>query len=236
MKATKISLLDFKSVPMRTFHLTWITFFICFFGWFGIAPLMPVVREDLNLTKGQIGNIIIASVAITIFARLFFGWLCDRIGPRISYTILLLVGSLPVMFIGLSNSYETFLLFRLAIGVIGASFVITQYHTSVMFAPNVVGTANATAAGWGNMGGGVTLMVMPLVFAAFVGVGYVNEQAWRYSMVLPGIALFVMGLVYYFYTQDTADGNFKETRKNNLASKSANSKGNFLSVRCLLRH
>jgi NNP family nitrate/nitrite transporter-like MFS transporter len=191
---------------------------------------MPVVREDLNLTKGQIGNIIIASVAITIFARLFFGWLCDRIGPRISYTILLLVGSLPVMFIGLSNSYETFLLFRLAIGVIGASFVITQYHTSVMFAPNVVGTANATAAGWGNMGGGVTLMVMPLVFAAFVGVGYVNEQAWRYSMVLPGIALFVMGLVYYFYTQDTADGNFKETRKNNLASKSANSKGNFLSA------
>ncbi len=230
MKATKISLLDFKSVPMRTFHITWITFFICFFGWFGIAPLMPVVREDLSLTKGQIGNIIIASVAITIFARLFFGWLCDRIGPRISYTILLLVGSLPVMFIGLSNSYETFLLFRLAIGAIGASFVITQYHTSVMFAPNVVGTANATAAGWGNMGGGVTLMIMPLVFAAFVGLGYVNEQAWRYSMVLPGMALFVMGLVYYFYTQDTADGNFKEKHKNNLARKSGNSKGNILSA------
>ena len=68
---------------MRTFHITWITFFLCFFGWFGIAPLMPMVREVLGLTKGQIGNIIIASVAITIFARLFFGWLCDRIGPRI---------------------------------------------------------------------------------------------------------------------------------------------------------
>ena len=128
-KASRINLLDFKSVPMRTFHITWITFFLCFFGWFGIAPLMPVVRESLKLTKGQIGNIIIASVAITIFARLFFGWLCDRIGPRISYTILLIIGSIPVMFIGLSNSYESFLLFRLAIGVIGASFVITQYHT-----------------------------------------------------------------------------------------------------------
>src|SRR5690242_8150925 len=103
-KATRINLLDFKSAPMRAFHITWITFFICFFGWFGIAPLMPIVREDLNLTKSQIGNIIIASVAITIFARLFFGWLCDKIGPRISYTILLLAGSLPVMFIGLSNS------------------------------------------------------------------------------------------------------------------------------------
>jgi NNP family nitrate/nitrite transporter-like MFS transporter len=217
---------------MRTFHITWITFFLCFFGWFGIAPLMPIVREDLGLTKQQIGNIIIASVAITIFARLFFGWLCDKIGPRISYTILLLVGSLPVMFIGFSNSYETFLLFRLAIGVIGASFVITQYHTSVMFAPNVVGTANATSAGWGNMGGGVTLMVMPLVFAAFVGMGYLNEEAWRISMVIPGVALFVMGLVYYFFTQDTPEGNVSDLRQTNpeYKAKAKDSKGSFLSA------
>ena len=232
MKATKINLLDFKSVPMRTFHLTWITFFLCFFGWFGIAPLMPVVRENLALTKQQIGNIIIASVAITIFARLFFGWLCDRIGPRIAYTILLLVGSLPVMFIGFSDSYESFLLFRLAIGIIGASFVITQYHTSVMFAPNVVGTANATSAGWGNMGGGVTLMVMPLVFAGFVGMGYLNEQAWRYSMVIPGVALFAMGLVYYFFTQDTPDGNVSDLRRTNpeYKAKAKDSQGSFLSA------
>src|SRR5258706_8491474 len=163
LKATRINLLDFKTTPMRAFHITWITFFLCFFGWFGIAPLMPVIREDLGLSKGQIGNIIIASVSITIFARLFFGWLCDKIGPRLSYSILLFIGSIPVMLIGFSNSYEAFLLFRLAIGVIGASFVITQYHTSVMFAPNVVGTANATVAGWGNMGGGATLIAMPLV-------------------------------------------------------------------------
>ena len=51
------------------------------------------------------------------------------------------------MGIGLADSFETLLLFRVLIGIIGASFVITQYHTSVMFAPNVVGTANATTAG-----------------------------------------------------------------------------------------
>src|SRR5687767_1062130 len=117
-KATKINLLDFRSAPMRAFHITWFTFFLCFFGWFGIAPLMPIVRKDLGLTQGQIGNIIIASVAITIFARLIIGWLCDKIGPRICYSLLLIIGSLPVMFIGMSNSYESFLLFRLAIGVI----------------------------------------------------------------------------------------------------------------------
>ncbi len=229
-KATRINLLDFKSAPMRAFHVTWLTFFVCFFGWFGIAPLMPIVREDLGLTKSQIGNIIIASVAITVFARLLFGWLCDKIGPRISYTALLLIGSLPVMLIGFSNSYESFLLFRLAIGVIGASFVITQYHTSIMFAPNVVGTANATAAGWGNMGGGVTLMVMPLIFAGFIGAGYLSSEAWRYAMVIPGVALFIMGFVYYFFTQDTPDGNLSDLRKSNpeYRAKAKDSEGSFI--------
>jgi len=65
------------------------------------------------------------------------------------------------------------------------------------------------------MGGGVTLMVMPLIFAAFVGAGYVDAVAWRYSMIVPGIALFVMGIVYYFTTQDTPDGNLAELRKTN---------------------
>jgi MFS transporter, NNP family, nitrate/nitrite transporter len=228
-KATKINLLDFKSAPMRAFHITWITFFLCFFGWFGIAPLMPVVRKDLQLTQAQIGNIIIASVAITIFARLLFGWLCDKIGPRICYTLLLIFGSIPVMFIGLSDSYESFLLFRLAIGVIGASFVVTQYHTSVMFAPNVVGTANATAAGWGNMGGGATLIIMPLIFTGFIGLGYIDENAWRYSMIIPGVALFIMGFVYYFFTQDTPEGNLADIRKRNpeFIAKKGDEQGSF---------
>ena len=101
-----------------------------------------------------------------------------------------------------------------------------------MFAPNVVGTANATSAGWGNMGGGVTLMVMPLVFAGLVGMGYLNEQAWRYSMVIPGVALFAMGLVYYFFTQDTPEGNVSDLRQTNpeYKAKSKDSKGSFLSA------
>jgi nitrate/nitrite transporter NarK len=74
---------------MRAFHVTWLAFFLCFFGWFGIAPLMAVVREDLKLTADQVANTIIASTAITIIARLGVGWLCDRVGPRLTYTGLL---------------------------------------------------------------------------------------------------------------------------------------------------
>ena len=198
---------------MRTFHTTWFAFFLAFFGWFGIAPLMAIVREDLMLTKAEVGNTIIASVAITVLVRLLVGPLCDKIGSRKVYTWLLILGSLPVMGIGLAQNYETFLLFRLAIGAIGASFVITQYHTSVMFAPNVVGTANATTAGWGNLGGGVTQMVMPLIFMAILSFGVDKFLGWRLAMIIPGIALFITSFAYYFFTQDAPDGNYKELRE-----------------------
>jgi NNP family nitrate/nitrite transporter-like MFS transporter len=198
---------------IRTFHMTWFAFFLCFFAWFGIAPLMSIVREELELTKSQIGWSIIASVAITVIARLFIGWACDRIGPRLVYTWLLILGSLPVMGIGLAYDFQTFLIFRLMIGAIGASFVITQYHTSVMFAPNVVGTANATSAGWGNLGGGVTQFVMPAVLSFFVGVvGLSTFAGWRASMVVAGAVCLLTGVAYYLFTQDAPDGNFKDLR------------------------
>ena len=227
-KATRIDLFNYRKPAMRIFHTTWFAFFLCFFGWFGMAPLMAVVREELALTQAQIGNIIIASVAITIVARLVIGWVCDRFGPRITYTWLLLLGALPVMGIGLAHSYASFLLFRLAIGVVGASFVITQYHTSVAFAPNVVGTANATTAGWGNLGGGVTQMAMPLIFALFVTLGFTDAISWRLAMVVPGIAMLVAGVLYWHLTTDTVDGNFRALRAARRMASAAQTKGSFL--------
>jgi NNP family nitrate/nitrite transporter-like MFS transporter len=208
---TKLHIFSIKDVQMRTFHTTWLMFFVCFFGWFGLAPLMPTIRAELHLTKAQVGNTIIASVAATIIARLLIGKLCDTWGPRKTAVRLLLIGSLPVFFIGLAHDYTSFLLFRLAIGVIGAAFVITQFHTSMMFAPNIKGTANAVTGGWGNLGGGVTNMVMPLIFAAIVGFGYTKAEAWRYAMIVPGVMMLVMAFIYYKYTKDTPDGNYDET-------------------------
>src|SRR6185437_14649658 len=160
----KLNVFRFKGVQMRTFQITWLTFFVCFFGWFGLAPLMPTIRQDLGLSKSEVGNTIIAAVTATIFARLIIGRIVDIWGPRKTYTALLIIGSIPVFLVGLAHSYTSFLLFRLAIGVIGASFVITQFHTSLMIATNIKGTANAFTGGWGNLGGGVTNMVMPFIY------------------------------------------------------------------------
>jgi NNP family nitrate/nitrite transporter-like MFS transporter len=227
-KATRIALFSLSTPQMRAFHMSWLAFFVCFFAWFGIAPLMAVVRDELQLSKSQIGWCVIGSVSITIFARLFVGWLCDRIGPRRCYAGLLLLGSLPVMGIALAQDFQSFLLFRVMIGGIGAAFVITQFHTSQMFASNCVGTANATTAGWGNLGGGVTQFAMPLIFGMFVtALGFSTAASWRLSMVVAGLLCGLIGIVYYLVTQDTPEGDFRELRA---AGKlpPARSKGTFL--------
>ncbi len=196
---------------MKTFHITWLTFFFCFFAWFGMAPLMKLAKEQLHLTKDQIGNIQIASVSATIIARLLIGRMVDKYGPRLVYTGLLIICALPVILIGTSQSYTSFLLFRLAIGVIGASFVITQFHTSIMFAPNIKGTANATAGGFGNAGGGAANFFMPMIASGLTALGFcTKEDSWRYAMVFPGVMLLVCAFLYYRYTKDTAAGNYKE--------------------------
>lgn len=41
---------------------------------------------------------------------------------------------------------------RMLIGWSLASFVVCQFWSSMMFSPNVVGTANSIVGGWGNAG------------------------------------------------------------------------------------
>ncbi len=226
-QSERIRLFSFNTPQMRAFHLSWLAAFMAFFGWFGVAPLMAVVRDDLELTQTQVGNTIIASVALVI-ARPIIGWLCDRFGPRLTYTGLLLLGAIPVMGIGLSQNYETFLLFRLAASVIGASLVITQYHTSIMFAPNVVGAASGFTAGWGNLGSAAAQIIMPLILAAVMLFGASEFLGWRIAMIFPGAALLMMAAAYYLFAQDTPYGSYSNLRANGRIPPVSGSRGSFM--------
>jgi MFS transporter, NNP family, nitrate/nitrite transporter len=224
-KATRIQLFSFSTPAMRAFHMSWLAFFVCFFAWFAVAPLMPVIKQEFGLTPGQIANINIAAVGITILVRLLVGPLADKYGPRRTYTALLVLGALPVIGIAFAKSYEVFLVARLLIGAIGASFVITQYHTSVMFAPNVVGTANAASAGWGNAGGGVTQSVMPWVLAAALALGLEKSFGWRVCMLVPGVLLLVVASLYWKFTQDCPQGDYIQLRQQGIEIESGKKGG-----------
>lgn len=83
-----------------------------------------------------------------------------------------------------------------------------------MFTKEVVGTANAVAAGWGNLGGGVTQLVMGSVLFPLFKTGMSAEQAWRTVSLVPAAITFVVGSVIIFISDDAPKGNFAEMKKN----------------------
>jgi NNP family nitrate/nitrite transporter-like MFS transporter len=93
-----------------------------------------------------------------------------------------------------------------------------------------VGTANATAAGWGNLGGGVTQFAMPLLFGVFMSYGAGTWWSWRLAMLCAGMALLATGVAYYFLTEDTADGDYSKLREEGTLASSSAAASSFLDV------
>ncbi|QDZ18656.1 MFS general substrate transporter [Chloropicon primus] len=211
-KAKKIKLLSFARPHMRAFHLSWMSFFVSFLSTFAAAPMIPVIRNNLDLTKEQLGDAGIAAVTGTIFCRIAMGFVCDTLGPRYGHSSLLL-GTVPAVFgMALADGSISFLLCRFFIGFSLATFVATQFWSSVMFNGKIVGTANATTAGWGNLGGGVTQFLMPVIYTGLLAYGP-PFQAWRMAYFVPGSCQMLLGMVILFFAQDLPDGQYKECIK-----------------------
>ena len=78
-----------------------------------------------------------------------------------------------------------------------------------MFDSNVVGTANATTAGWGNLGGGVALEIMGYIYLGFFNEGLATEKPWRAALAVPQALVFFSGLLVFFFTDDFPLGNIR---------------------------
>ena len=188
-------------------------FFSSFFSTFAAAGLISYIGPDLNLTAEDKGNAAVASVAGTIVFRLLMGYICDKIGARYGLGVLLLLvtPAIVAMIIpGVVTNAGGFIACRLVIGFGLATFVACQVWCSQQFSKSVVGIANATAAGWGNLGGGVTNLTMPYIF--LIMMSFANDDiatAWRLCYIVP-LALHLLGAAFVFTGRDLPDGNYRE--------------------------
>ncbi|KAL6955594.1 hypothetical protein U1Q18_045949 [Sarracenia purpurea var. burkii] len=212
-KATVFRLFSVAPPHMRAFHLSWISFFCCFVSTFAAPPLLPIIRDNLNLTSTDIGNAGIAAVSGAVFARVAMGTACDLFGPRLASASLILLTTPAVYCSSIANSAASFLLVRFFTGFSIATFVSTQFWMSSLFSAPVVGTANGVAGGWGNLGGGATQLIMPLVFSVIRDAGAVRFTAWRIAFFIPGLMQTLSAFAVFFLGQDLPDGNFSKLKK-----------------------
>jgi len=214
-KAIEIKLCSLSRPHMMAFHCSWWGFFVAFFIWFAISPILSEIRDDLKLSDQAIWTSSITSVAGTIFMRVVLGPACDKWGARIPMAVVLVLCSIPTACTGFVNSGTGLALLRLFIGCAGGTFVMCQYWTSRMFAAEVVGTANALVGGWGNLGGGVTQLVVgaglfPLCKLFFDGD---VSKAWRTVSIFPAVLAVFTGVMIYKISDDCPKGNYADLKR-----------------------
>ncbi|KAL7560306.1 hypothetical protein ACA910_005207 [Epithemia clementina (nom. ined.)] len=214
-RAVEIELYSLARPHMRSFHASWWCFFTAFFIWFSIAPLLSEIRDDLGLTKSEVWTSSIAGVGGTIFMRFLLGPLCDKYGARVLFTGTLCAAAIPTACTGFVQTATGLTILRLFIGVAGGTFVMCQYWISMTFTKEVVGTANALGAGWGNLGGGVTqLVVGSILFPMFKWIyGGDSEKSWRTVCVIPAFVAFCSGITVYMVADDSPKGQYWERKK-----------------------
>ncbi|XP_021772340.1 high affinity nitrate transporter 2.5-like [Chenopodium quinoa] len=214
-KATIFPLFSIEKPHMVAFHLSWFQYFTCFLSTFAAPPLLPIIRDNLNLTASDIGNAGIASVSGAIFARLALGFACDMTGPRLASAVTCLLTVPAVYLSAMASTPVSYFLMRFFTGFSLATFVSTQYWMSCMFSPRVVGIANGQSGGWGNLGGGVANLVMPLLYSLILKCTGPETAftAWRIAFFIPAFFQMFSTFAVMLLGQDLPDGNFLRLQK-----------------------
>lgn len=193
-----------------------VSFFIAFFIWFSLAPLLVEVRQTLQLSPQDIWTTNIVAVTGDIFMRFCFGAITDKFGARLPMGFVLIAASIPVAMTGLVNSLTGLIVLRLFIGIAGSSFVMCQCWSTRMFSKEIVGVANGLVGGWGNVGGGVTQIVMgTFLFPLFRDALFNGdpEMAWRTVCIVPAVVAVTTAVVVVTTSEDCPDGNYRELKK-----------------------
>jgi len=220
-KAVEFRLIRSNRPHMRAFHNSWWGFFVAFFCWFAIVPLLGDIQSDLGLSDHEVFVSNIVGVGGTILVRFILGPLCDQYGPRRLFSLVLVISSIATACTGLVQTATGLSVLRFFTGIAGGAFVTCQYWTSRMFAKEIVGSANALVGGWGNVGATFTpLVVGGALYPLFITIcGGNSELAWRTVSIVPAFVGLVTGIAILYTTDDSPRGNYSELKKHGIIPK-----------------
>ncbi|MFH5775625.1 nitrate/nitrite transporter [Paracoccus sp. NGMCC 1.201697] len=177
------------SEQQRALWLSTLSFTLCFAVWTIFSIIGITIKDELGLSEFQYGLLIATPVLTGSLTRLILGVWTERFGGRLVFSLQMILTGLATYALTWANSYETFLLAALGVGLAGGSFIIGVAYVSKWFPAEKQGLALGTF-GMGNVGAAVTKFLAPFVLIAMGWQGV--AEIWAAAIALMGVAFFLL--------------------------------------------
>ncbi|MCC7320629.1 MAG: MFS transporter [Rubellimicrobium sp.] len=175
--------------------LSTFAFTLCFAVWTIFSIIGVSVKEELGLSESQFGLLIATPVLTGSLVRLILGVWTERFGGRLVFAIQMILAGAATWTLTWANSYATFLLAALGVGLAGGSFIIGVAYVSKWFPSEKQGIALGFF-GMGNVGAAVTKFLAPMILLAW---------GWEAVAQIWSLALIAMGILFYLVARDDPD-------------------------------
>ncbi len=152
-----------------------------------VGSLGPVLqdRSTLGLSAEQVGTVASIYVLGAVAGALFFGWLTDRVGRKVIFSVTLGVYVLGVLSSALAWNFASFALFRAVTGFgIGGEYAAINSAIDELMPARLRGRIDLMVNGsyWGGAALGAAVSI-PLVSGAFVPL----DWGWRLGFGIGGV-------------------------------------------------
>ncbi|MED4225021.1 nitrate/nitrite transporter [Neobacillus cucumis] len=176
-----------KSGHAPSLVASFLYFDVSFMIWVILGALGVFITKDFGLSPAQKGFIVAVPILSGSFFRIILGILTDKIGPRKTAIIGMLVTMVPLLWGWLGGTSLTELyLIGILLGVAGASFAAAIPMASSWYPPHLQGLAMGIA-GAGNSG---------TLFATLFGPRLAENIGWHNVI---GLALIPLSIVFILY-------------------------------------
>lgn len=172
-----------------------------------LGLLAPTLGKELGWSENDYGNIVTAFQAAYAFGFLLMGWLIDRFGPKLGYTIAICIWTLGHVAHGFASSVASFMAARLVLGVGEAGHFPSVVRASSEWFPQ---KERAYAIGWVNSATTIgVILTAPTVAFFMVSLGLGWRETFIYTGLF-GVVLLVLWRWHYSSPRDTGKVNEQE--------------------------
>jgi NNP family nitrate/nitrite transporter-like MFS transporter len=188
------------SEQTRALGLSTVAFTICFAVWTIFAIIGVEIKAELGLSETEFGILVATPVLTGSLTRLVLGIWTEQYGGRLVFSLQMILTAIATWLLTRADSYPTFILAALGVGLAGGSFAIGVAYVTRWFPKERQGTALGIF-GAGNVGAAVTKFGAPFVMVAF---------GWEAVAQVWALVLAAAGVTFLLFAKD--DPTFAERK------------------------